>query len=83
MYSVTTRFNRYIVECKVYSKVTQDTVCPDLIDTLWNVKGSVRASKITDGIDLIDTLWNVKTSFLVNISSSGTDLIDTLWNVKA
>ena len=33
---------------------------PDLIDTLWNVKGSGDPPSYKRPGDLIDTLWNVK-----------------------
>ena len=32
----------------------------DLIDTLWNVKASVKVVVSDKSVDLIDTLWNVK-----------------------
>ena len=54
------RFNRYIVECKVIASVVIFISCPDLIDTLWNVKASQASTLASIAEDLIDTLWNVK-----------------------
>ncbi len=54
------RFNRYIVECKGFSIVTDPVPFADLIDTLWNVKPPQASRKKSIITDLIDTLWNVK-----------------------
>ena len=60
MYSVTTRFNRYIVECKVVLALSAVCFAADLIDTLWNVKKTFLKNISGVSGDLIDTLWNVK-----------------------
>ena len=36
-YEVSSRFNRYIVECKYHPAQTSSAAEPDLIDTQWNV----------------------------------------------
>ena len=55
-----TRFNRYIVECKDRPQAHSFETISDLIDTLWNVKDSLWPLHWLQDVDLIDTLWNVK-----------------------
>ena len=38
LFLLASRFNRYIVECKVLFHALSSYLCFDLIDTLWNVK---------------------------------------------
>ena len=52
--------NRYIVECKVATRLFVSTACMVEIDTLWNVKTINRRENRMAGTVEIDTLWNVK-----------------------
>ena len=55
------RFNRDIVECKAEQTLrNQQARVPDLIETLWNVKGFIIINLWEKSVDLIETLWNVK-----------------------
>ena len=58
------RINRNIVECKG-GKITISTWQKSvLIETLWNVKISVRLLIVYLILVLIETLWNVKSGHL-------------------
>ena len=61
------RINRNIMECKVSSGRDGFSFGVVLIETLWNVKLSVRYENTYEVIVLIETLWNVKESLLRQI----------------
>ena len=52
--------NRNIVECKVVTSQVLTSADIVLIETLWNVKNSIRKLSTYLMEVLIETLWNVK-----------------------
>ena len=51
--------NRYIVECKCYTRKEKKTRKAELIDTQWNVNYLDNLYKTIKDVELIDTQWNV------------------------
>ena len=57
------------MECK-YLYIKPATFCTkELIDTLWNVNGTINSNSPTLKYELIDTLWNVNIGVLPEIAS--------------
>ena len=75
--------NRNIVECKDDPhKIARYQCGGVLIETLWNVKKTVKLGSKGTSVVLIETLWNVKQFDILTPIIVSPVLIETLWNVK-